>query len=79
MKRKLALVLAGAMVLSMAACGGKDSSGADSSNTSAKTTDDAADNTADGAAASDLGYADYDQSDKYVAATEAAVYEGTDE
>lgn len=32
-----------------------------------------------GRGASDLGYADYDQSDKYVAATEAAVYEGTDE
>lgn len=79
MKRKLALVLAGAMVLSMAACGGNDSSSASSSNTSSETTDDAANDTADDAAASDLGYADYDQSDKYVAATEAAVYEGTDE
>lgn len=79
MKRKLALVLAGAMVFSMAACGGNDSSSANSSNTSAETTDDAADDTADDAAASDLGYTDYAQSDKYVAATEAAVYEGTDE
>ncbi|MCR4903254.1 MAG: DctP family TRAP transporter solute-binding subunit [Butyrivibrio sp.] len=72
MKKKLALLLCAAMVLGTTACGSTNSeasASAETENESSQTTE----------SQSGLGYADYEASDEYVAATEAAVYEGTDE
>lgn len=87
MKRIFALILALAMALSLVACGGNDSSSGNADATDPAATSAAGnDNTAeaddtDGSddAVNDLGYHDYEASDSYVAAEEAAVYEGTDE
>lgn len=84
MKKLIALVLALAMALSLVACGGQettanDNAGTPAADTSAAPAEDSSAPEAADAAASELGYADYEASDEYVAATEAAVYEGTDE
>ena len=69
MKKKLAMMLAAVMMLSLTACGGGPAQ------PSGSTEGAAAASTASGA----LSYKDYQGSDKYVAATEAAKYEGSEE
>ena len=75
MKKKLALVLACMMAMSMTACGGSNSAAPAPAASEAAT--EAAGEAA--APASDLEYPDYEASDEYVAATEAAQYTGSDE
>ncbi len=69
MKKRIALLLCAAMVLGTTACAGSNAQTADanSADTEQKVSE------------SGLSYADYEDSDIYVASTEAATYEGTDE
>lgn len=80
MKKILALILALCMVLSLAACGGKETTANDTATATATT--DTAETEAEGsaiAAPEALSYADYEDSANFNAAENAAVYEGADE
>lgn len=69
MKKRIALLLCAAMVLGTTACAGSN----------AQTSDAKSADTEQNVSESGLSYADYEDSDIYVASTEAATYEGTDE
>ena len=69
MKKRIALFLCAVMVLGTTACAGSNAQTADANSA----------DTEQNVSESGLSYADYEDSDIYVASTEAATYEGTDE
>lgn len=81
MKKTLAMLLAAMMVFSLAACGSSSESDDEEETTAAEETEaeEEEEDTDDEESSSELSYSDYDLSDEYVAADEAAVYEGDDE